>query len=332
MADFLRHDSLTVPNGAAELTQPPSVLRLLNDCNRRLERLLENLRSEHEAEGALRAIAGDVVRAVELDADIAVAAILLNQIAGSYAVRHCIETAVIVVLLARRLGRPHAGVVTVTAAALTMNVGMLRQQESFQNKHKLDREDLAIVHRHPQDSANLLQCAGVQDDEWLSCVLLHHENDDGSGYPAGVASPDVTLNAKLLSLADRYCALVSARNYRRSLLPDQALRMLREDHDSPVDGELLDLFHRQLGDYPPGCLVRLAGGGIAVVAERSASGAVRVCSLRDTAGTVLAPDARQWRELLPTTDGKLAIAAAISEDEADVRFAMQQIWGEQASR
>jgi response regulator RpfG family c-di-GMP phosphodiesterase len=43
---------------------------------------------------------------------------------------------------------------------------------------------------------------------------MHHENDEGSGYPAGIASPEVTRNAKLLSLADRYCAQVSARNYR----------------------------------------------------------------------------------------------------------------------
>src|SRR5471030_2617466 len=186
----------------AEEEAPPSVLHQLNQCNRRLERLLMDLRNEHNAEAELRDIAHDVILAVELNADIALACIFLNQIAGSYAVRHCIET----------------------AAALTMNVGMLRQHESFQSKHTpLTREEMAIVRRHPEDSANLLKSAGVEDDEWLSCVLLHHENDDGSGYPSGVASPGVTLNAKLISLADRYCAQVSARNYRSSILPDQAL-------------------------------------------------------------------------------------------------------------
>ena len=234
-------------------TPSASVLHLLNVCNRRLEHLLENLRNEPDAEGALRQIAADVVHAVEQHADIALAAILLNQIAGSYAVRHCIETAVVVVVMARRLGKTDADTLTLTAAALTMNVGMLRHQDTFQNKHTpLSSEELAIVRRHPEDSANLLQCAGVQDDDWISCVLLHHENDDGSGYPAGIARPEVTLNAKLLSLADRYCAQVSARNYRRSILPDAAISNLRDDRASPVDPELLALFHDELGDYPPG--------------------------------------------------------------------------------
>ena len=43
---------------------PASVLHLLNECNRRLEHLLDNLRNERDAEGALRAIAAEVVHAV----------------------------------------------------------------------------------------------------------------------------------------------------------------------------------------------------------------------------------------------------------------------------
>lgn len=323
--------------GGKQTATPASVLHLLNACNRRLERLLENLHAEREAEGALREIAADVVQAVDLQPDIALACILLNQIAGAYAVRHCIETAVVVVVMARRLDKSATDTQTLTAAALTMNVGMLRHQDTFQNKHTpLSSEEKAIVRRHPEDSVNLLQCAGVQDEEWMSCVLLHHENDDGSGYPAGVASPEVTLNAKLLSLADRYCAQVSARNYRRSILSDQALRNLRDDRDSPVDVHLFHIFSNELGDYPPGCLVRLVNGETAVVSRRGGDGdsdhgsrhrdgALHVHSLRDAAGAALTPP------LLRTAQGDHAIAAALGEDEAAIRFSMKQIWGLQAS-
>lgn len=325
---------------------PPSALRQLNVSNRRLERLLQNLRNEHDAESELRDIARDVVRAVDLNPDIALACILLCQIAGSYAVRHCIETAVVVVVLSRSLGKTDADTLTVTAAALTMNVGMLRHHESFQNKHTLSSEEHAIVRRHPEDSVDLLKCAGVEDEEWISCVLLHHENDDGSGYPAGVASPRVTLNAKLLSLADRYCAQVSARNYRKSVLPDRALRNLIEDKEAPVDPALARQFQRELGDYPPGCLVRLAGGEIGVVSHRLAGGeAPRVHRLRDAAGAPLAatpqppasqqPASQRSASQQPASQqaaGQVdAIAEALSEDEAAIRFSMKQIWGVQAS-
>jgi HD-GYP domain-containing protein (c-di-GMP phosphodiesterase class II) len=307
--------------------EPPSVLHQLNVSNRRLERLLQNLRNEHDAESELRDIAREVVRAVDLNPDIALACIFLCQIAGSYAVRHCIETAVVVVVMSRSLGKSDPDVLTVTAAALTMNVGMLRHHESFQNKHSLSNEEMAIVHRHPEDSADLLKCAGVEDEEWISCVLLHHENDEGSGYPAGIASPRVTFNAKLLSLADRYCAQVSARNYRRSVLPDKALRNLMDDKAAPVDPALAQHFQRELGDFPPGCLVRLASGEIGVVSHRLAGGeALHVHCLRDAAGAPL-PPAGQHR----ATGDRHAIAEALSEDQAAIRFSMKQIWGAQAS-
>jgi HD-GYP domain-containing protein (c-di-GMP phosphodiesterase class II) len=311
---------------------PPSVLHQLNVSNRRLERLLQNLRNEHDAESELRDIAREVVRAVDLNADIALACILLCQIAGTYAVRHCIETAVVVVVMSRSLGKADADTLTVAAAALTMNVGMLRHHESFQNKHTLSSEERAIVRRHPEDSVDLLKSAGVEDEEWISCVLLHHENDDGSGYPAGVASPRVTLNAKLLSLADRYCAQVSARNYRKSVLPDRALRNLIEDREAPVDPALARQFQRELGDYPPGCLVRLAGGEVGVVSHRLAGGdAPRVHRLRDAAGAPLPATSQPPASPQPGAGEAGAIAEALSEDQAAIRFSMKQIWGMQAS-
>ena len=306
----------------------PSVLHELNKSNRRLEKLLADLRNEQDAEGELRTIARSVTTAAELNPDIALACIFLNQIAGTYAVRHCIETAIVTALVARKLHRTQEELLVLTSAALTMNVGMLRHNETFQNKSTpLSHEEKAIVRRHPEDSAELLKSAGVQDEEWISCVLLHHENDDGSGYPAGVASPEVTLNAKLLSFADRYCAQVSARNYRKSILPSLALRNLVEDQAAPVDPHLADCFRRELGDFPPGCLVRLAGGEIGVVSRRQGcSNGLQVHYLRDAGGAMLSP--AQPRCI---GDGPLDIAEGLSEDEASTRFSMKQIWGAQAS-
>jgi HD-GYP domain-containing protein (c-di-GMP phosphodiesterase class II) len=310
---------------------PASVLHQLNLSNKRLEKLLHDLRNQHNAEAELRDIARDVIAAVDLNPDIALATIFLSQIAGTYAVRHCIETAVVAVIVARGMDKPDHEVLTVTAAALTMNVGMLRHHERFQNKRApLDHDELAIVRRHPEDSADLLKWAGIEDQEWISCVLLHHENDEGTGYPAGICSPEVTQNAKLLSMADRYCAQVSARNYRCSVLPDKALKNMLECKQIPADPVLAAHFARELGTYPPGCLVRLQNGEIGVVTRRAhagrGDGGVDVHSLRDPDGARLSPAAPR-----DTANADCAIAAALSEDDASVRFSMKQIWGEQAS-
>lgn len=310
------------------LHPPPSVLHELNLANKRLEKLLADLRNEHNADADLRNIAREVVRAADLNPDIALACVFLNQIAGTYAVRHCIETAVVVVLVARGMRRTSSEVLSLTAAALTMNVGMIRHQDNFQGKVGcLDREEMAIVHRHPSDSAELLKYAGVDDEDWISAVLMHHENDDGSGYPEGKCHDQITQNARLLSLADRYCAQVSARNYRCSLAPNEALEKVLGDTTRTCDPVLAEQFRHQLGNFPPGCLVRLANGELGVVTHRDAGdGVVEVRCLRDGAGKSI-PDTVHRR----TSEPECAIAEVLSEDQAELRFSMKQIWGAQAA-
>lgn len=314
--------------GGARLEAPPSVLHELNQANKRLEKLLGDLRNERNADADLRRIAREVVRAVELNSDIALACLFLNQIAGTYAVRHCIETAIVVIMVARGLGRTPEQVVSLTAAALTMNVGMLRHHDSFQSKPGLlNSEEMAIVRRHPEDSAEILKYAGVDDEEWISCVLMHHENDDGSGYPAGMTREQITHNARLLSLADRYCARVSARNYRCSMLPDEALEKLLHDPAHPADPALLEQFHLQIGRFPPGVLVRLSNGEMGVVTSRDpGDGVLEVHCMRDASGKAL-PSAVQRR----TDQPECGIVQALTEDQADFRFSMKQIWGVQAA-
>ena len=312
----------------ADAGAPPSVLHSLNQVNRRLERILMDLRDVSSADTELRAIARELIDAVELDTDIALSSIFLNQIVGAYAIRHCTETAVIVCLIARAMDKTPAEVLIVTAAALTMNVGMVRQTELFQDRDGvLSIEERAMVRRHPTDSADMLRYAGIADEEWLELVLLHHENDDGSGYPHGRLGDEICQNAKLIGLADRYCAFVSARNYRRSLLPPVALSRLRDEGSMPVDRHVVALFTQLISLYPPGTLVRLENGETGVVSRRAeGTGALTVHVLRSSEGTPL-----PLTELRSTAQPGCAIAEALHEDSARLRFTMQHIWGELAS-
>jgi HD-GYP domain-containing protein (c-di-GMP phosphodiesterase class II) len=209
-----------------------------------------------------------------------------------------------------------------------MNVGMMRQIENFQTRNgALDSDERALVRRHPAESANLLRWAGVTDEEWLACVLQHHENDDGSGYPEGRIGAEIGQNAKLIGMADRYCACVSARNYRRSMLPPLALAKLCSEGAAACGPELVEQLASQLGPCPPGALVRLANGAIAVVARRAAGALPLSVHLLLSADGKPAPPADAQRAAV----AECAIAEALHEDEAGVRFSMQAVWGELAS-
>jgi HD-GYP domain-containing protein (c-di-GMP phosphodiesterase class II) len=315
-----------------EVASTPSVLRLLNDCSAQLALLLNDLRSLTDAEPALRALAAQVLQAIELDADIALASILLNRITGTYPVRHCIETALVATLVARAMQNDNTQTLVIAAAALTMNVAMLAQHDSFQSQRlALTRAELAAVQRHPKDGAELLYHAGVRDQAWLDDVLQHHEQDDGSGYPEGLSGAQIAPGARLIGLADRYCALVSARNYRRSMQPDLALRTLLSP-EAGVTAELARHFSAELGPYPPGALVRLSNGDVGVVTRRP--GLQHCIGVHVLVAHALEAGLKAELEADAGKDGDLPavapaaqIAEALHEDEVPLRFGMQQIWG-----
>lgn len=297
---------------------PPSVLAGLNRLSRRLERSLMTLGAEAGADCELRDIAAGVVSAACRHPEVALASIFLNQIGGLYAVRHCVESAIVATLVAR----PSRDMFTVAAAALTMNAGMVRLTEVFQLKDcALSADERAAVRRHPEEGAELLRRAGVADEAWLTCVLMHHEADDGSGYPGGLRGGGIPENARLVGMADRYCALVSARNYRRSILPPAALERLC---GARADAGLAARFRARLGTHPPGTLVRLRSGESGVVStRRDRAGFVTVHALRGANGAQhVPPQARSTRN--PVN----AIDSALHEDEAGLRFSMRQVWGD----
>lgn len=306
----------------------PSVLHQLNDANRRLERLLLDLHANNDAERDLRDIAARVVAATEQNPDIALACVFLNQIGGSHAVRHSTETAVVATLIAQGLQAGPQTTLRVVAAALTMNASMLHQHDSFQSRRTaLTREEIELMRRHPADSAELLKCAGIKDEAWLACVMLHHQHDSGD-EDGGVVNRD----ARLIGLADRYCARVSARNYRCSLLPDHALHHALREAREPVDIELAAQLALQVGAYPPGSLVRLENGERGVmVTRREQGGAGALASVLIGAdGKPLAADTAPFAALRRTDAPGWSIAEALHENQLPVRFSMRHVWGEQA--
>ncbi len=290
------------------------VLHALNQAAVELDRLLTDLNVYSRADSSLRAIAAKVANCAQQAPDIALACVLLAQVGGRYAIRHCVDTAILASLAGRAIGCGDEEAITITAAALTMNVGMLREIDGLNARATLlDDAERARIRRHPVEGAELLRCAGVDDKEWIDCVLQHHETADGSGYPHGLAAPHIAASALIVGMADRYCAAIGARNYRRSLLaPDALRRLAAENADHPG---LVAAFTTLLGDYPPGTLVRLDDGAVGVVRDRSS-----VHLLRDGAGQHVS----QVRE-------HAAITAALHEDDARLRFSMPTVWGEQAA-
>ncbi|SFV03868.1 HD-GYP domain-containing protein [Pseudoduganella namucuonensis] len=313
------------PEGA----EPASVLRLLNGAALALQAVLEQIAGgmASDARGKLEEVAGMVARAVALNADIAVASILHNQRAMPYPVRHSVDTAVVTQIVAASLNKPDEDVRTATLAALTMNVGMLAGHARLHAlTAPLSADDRRLIQAHPQAGVALLRQAGVDHPDWLSCVLHHHENEDGSGYPSGKGGAQVPESAKLVALADRYCARVSQRGYRQSLAPNAALRDILLEGKTTLGSLPAAVLIRELGIYPIGTRVRLRNGEIGVVSRKGLnSTSPWVTSLTGPRGAPLDPFPQR-----DTRSDQNGIREVLAPGEPAAEFRMSQVWGSAA--
>jgi HD-GYP domain-containing protein (c-di-GMP phosphodiesterase class II) len=72
-------------------------------------------------------------------------------------------------------------------------------------------------------------------------ILQHHERLDGSGYPQGLKGDEISLEARILAVADVVEAMASHRPYRPGLGLDKALEEIRQNRGVLYDPQAVDI-------------------------------------------------------------------------------------------
>jgi len=151
-----------------------------------------------------------------------------------------------VAALARRLAL-EAGV-TVRQADVIAQSGLLHDlgkigvpEHVLRKPGPLSEEEWAVMRRHPVTGSQIVAPLEFFADGAL-IVRHHHEREDGSGYPDGLAGETIPFGARVVAVADVYDALTSERPYRRALTHDEALERLAAEAGRTLDARLTRLF------------------------------------------------------------------------------------------
>ncbi|MBC8140652.1 MAG: diguanylate cyclase, partial [Armatimonadetes bacterium] len=112
-------------------------------------------------------------------------------------------------------------------AALLHDVGKVGIDERIlRQPGKLSDDDFAVVQQHPKIGAMLVGST-VDDVDTVEAVLYHHENWNGTGYPAGLVGEEIPLLARILNVASSYAAMTNHRPYRKGMTPNAAQKVLQ---------------------------------------------------------------------------------------------------------
>lgn len=238
-----------------------------------------------------------------------------------YPALHAVYTAILADMLAQSLGWDDDRRISTLCAAMTMNTGMhSAQHQLFKQRDPLSPEQQALVDEHPVAGARILIECGIQDDEWLRAVLEHHERPDGCGYPR--KPRELGEISRLIHVCDAYTAMLSPRLYRPQVSGNEAVRQILSAHTEASGNPFGPVLARQVGMYPPGTLVKLANGELAVVHKRGNHPfKPSVVSLIDAKGM------RNARvPVRQTSETEFAIAAVIPPEKAMIKVPLAKLW------
>jgi HD-GYP domain-containing protein (c-di-GMP phosphodiesterase class II) len=307
------------------LPPEPSPLALVLEARERLQALLANPAPTDFA-GSVAGIAERVREACRRHPDVTLASILLRA-EGPYGARHAVNAAIACQLTGPAMGLEPGELAATVSAALTMNIGMFELHDQLVAlEGPLSDEQHAAVRAHCQLGVARLREHGITSAAWLNAVRDHHERADGSGYPGGKRGEEIGRPARLLALADVYCARVSGRDYRPPLQPTLAMRWLFLNEGAALDERLARTFIKTLGIYPPGTGVRLRNGSIAVVTQRGqASHQPVVSSLTTHDGLRMVTPIRRRGDVEAHHVSEVVDLARL-----DIEVDMQALWGADA--
>jgi HD-GYP domain-containing protein (c-di-GMP phosphodiesterase class II) len=144
--------------------------------------------------------------------------------------------------VARDLGVPENFMPDMEMGALLHDIGKIGVPDGILNKPgRLTPEEFEIVKRHPEFGWTVIRnLPGLEQTSLY--VLHHHENFDGTGYPAKLKGSEIPIGARIVSVIDAFDAMVSSRPYRQGLPVAEAIRRLHESSGTQFDPAVVKSF------------------------------------------------------------------------------------------
>lgn len=110
---------------------------------------------------------------------------------------------------------------------------------------KLTPEEFEVVKTHTTLGAEILSGSSSPIIQLAEEVALtHHERWDGTGYPSGAGGNDIPLGGRIVTIADVFDALISARTYKHSWTVDEAVAYVVEGRGAQFEPRMVDAFVR----------------------------------------------------------------------------------------
>ena len=164
--------------------------------------------------------------------------------------RHGVNVAALSALLGKWIGMESNEINKLIYAALLHDIGKTKiDQEVLKKNGALTTQEFEVMKTHTTLAYKTLTDLNYLDKSILYGVVMHHEREDGSGYPLGLKGESIHKFAKIIAIADVFDAINSNRGYKRKKAPFEALQIVKDESLGKLNYEYTKIFLEHIINY-----------------------------------------------------------------------------------
>lgn len=250
--------------------------RAWEDASRRTKQALSTFNWSPKTAGAVLAqLSRETAVAVAKDERLILH--LLGDLQEAGAHFHALTVMTLAMAMGKTVGMAEEELADLALAALAHDAGKGQIPPSVLHNPQRKKHEEDFVRQHVQFSCQLARESGVFSDAVIAIMADHHEFADGSGWPR--RKTQLSKAAQILAMVNRYDNLcMPEQEGVLPIMPAEALARMFRLEAARYHPELLSVFVKLLGVYPPGTVVRLSDDNLALVVAPGQE-ALRPCVL-----------------------------------------------------
>ena len=197
------------------------------------------------------------------------AMLLVTRLREKSAAAHAraLQVSIYLIVFARFLELAREELELLGMVGLLQDVGKTRLPAALMEKDgsSLTPEEIELYKTHEQHAFDILSATPGIHPRLPPLSQLHHERQDGSGYPKGLKGDQIGLYGSMAAIADSFDMLTAPRAQGEPLSPSAALSYLYKERGSGFHSDLVEQFIQCVGVFPVGSVVELNSGETGLV-------------------------------------------------------------------
>lgn len=183
-----------------------------------------------------------------------------------YLYTHSINVSLLAMLIGKWLKYDYTSIRSLVSAGILHDIGKSKVSQDILSKPgSLTTEEFLEIKKHPVYGYKIAETMPGLNDDILKGILMHHEREDGTGYPFGLKSEQIHYFAKIIAVADIYDAMTSNRAYRSMVCPFEVIEHMEKENFETLDHRVVSVFLKNIAAYYIGDFVKLSTGDVGEV-------------------------------------------------------------------